>query len=432
MKTILNLIILSGISLSCLLGCEAHEDRIQNSNQHHKNSTSTFIYNVIPEGGHAEISVEYSAAINTFSINLLKTVYSNSEYLNKNVILSPFSVGRNLAVIAEASRGDSRQELLEALGGQKALDDAKAALTELLYADNSVVFQCADAIWVNSSKYSVIESFRSTANSKYGLEVDELNFDDASNAINTINDWIKKNTNHKIYDVLKADDLTEITAAMVTNAVYFEADWASPFDITKTQPYEFHSPDGPVMVDMMASNYYHETRKTDTYENTKLYYGSNSADYFFLDVYMPITISLQKFLQDSCLAALTQNDTTSFNQGQIKMPKFFFTTRCNLAEMLKQMGVKRIFDPLIGEITGMIQKKDGELSLFFIEKMMHEAAIKTDEEGTKAYAVTLSNIGDTSAPPDSPDVIFDRPFVYFIRAGANGLVLFAGVVNNPS
>ena len=31
-----------------------------------------------------------------------------------------------------------------------------------------------------------------------------------------------------------------------------------------------------------------------------------------------------------------------------------------------------------------------------------------------------------------PDVVPDHPVVYFIRAGEPGLVLFSGVVNNPS
>ena len=48
-----------------------------------------------------------------------------------------------------------------------------------------------------------------------------------------------------------------------------------------------------------------------------------------------------------------------------------------------------------------------------------------------AYAVTVTAMGATSAGPGSPDVVLDHPFVCFIRAGATGLVLFAGVVNNP-
>jgi serine protease inhibitor len=35
-------------------------------------------------------------------------------------------------------------------------------------------------------------------------------------------------------------------------------------------------------------------------------------------------------------------------------------------------------------------------------------------------------------PTPTEEVIFNQPFVYFIRAGENGLVLFAGIMNNPN
>lgn len=432
MKVIVHFLILVGFALLCILGCVNREDRTRESSQNLNSGMSTFLYNAIPQVADAEITPEYSTAINTFSVNVLKAVYASADFDTTNVILSPFSVSRNLAVLAEASSGDSKQELLNALGGQKALDDARSALGELLYADNTVVFQCADAVWVDSTKYSIVDAFRDSAEYKFGVKTASLDFSNASEAASSINKWIYVNTNQKLADVIGADIFTTTTAAIVTNAVYFEADWASPFDIAETQSQEFFSPGGTVMVDMMQSGYLHDTYRTDTYDNAKLYYGTNDMDYFCLDVYMPKTITIKTFLQDSCLTALCCQDTNSQQRGSVKIPKFFFTTRCDLVPMLKQMGISRVFDPAAGEITGMVQAKSGVDYPLYIEKVIHEAGIKTDEEGTEAYSVTVGMTGATSAGPVSSDVVFDHPFVYFIRAGRNGLVLFAGVVNDPS
>jgi serpin B len=429
MKSKMNLLIFAGAVMLCILQCANHDVRSRDSNRNLNNATSTFIYNAIPPGAHDEVSVEYSRAINTFSVNLLNTVYTTSDFLGKNLILSPFSVSRNLAVLADASSGQTRQEMLDVLGGQKALDDARTALGELLYADKSVVFQCADAIWVNSTMYSIVETFRDTAQYKYGVKTAELNFDDASAAATTINGWVNQNTNYKISSIVEPGDFSGITAAVVANAVYFEADWTSPFDVTKTHAQTFTSPDGPVMVDMMESDYRHDTYKTDTYENAKLYYGTNSADYFYLDLYMPKSMSIEQFLRDSCLAALSRHDSTS--RGSVQIPKFFFTTRCDLIPVLKTLGVHRAFDPVAAEITGMVRRIGGGNQPLYIMKMIQQAGIKTNEEGTEAYAATVSIAGTTSAAPPSPDVVFDKPFVYFIRAGKNGLVLFSGVVSKP-
>jgi serine protease inhibitor len=99
------------------------------------------------------------------------------------------------------------------------------------------------------------------------------------------------------------------------------------------------------------------------------------------------------------------------------------------------MGVNGVFDSSKGEITGMaFDKTIQDSAHLYIDLIVQTAGIKTDEEGTVAYAVTVSALAaKTGAPaPISPDVVLDRPFVYFIRAGATGLVLFAGVVNNPN
>jgi serine protease inhibitor len=182
---------------------------------------------------------------------------------------------------------------------------------------------------------------------------------------------------------------------------------------------------------MMVSSYLHQTRKTGDYENVKIYYGTDKKKFFYLDVYMPVGISLEDFIARKCLAALESGDSAGF--GGLKMPKFFFENTIDLEPVLKNMGVNGVFDPDISEITGMAFDKAAQDSAdLYLDLIMHTAGIKTDEEGTVAYAVTVSGLGALSAGGTAPEVVLDRPFVYFIRAGATGLVLFAGVVNNPS
>jgi serine protease inhibitor len=115
------------------------------------------------------------------------------------------------------------------------------------------------------------------------------------------------------------------------------------------------------------------------------------------------------------------------------MPKFFFENEIDLKPVLQNMGITGAFDPTKCEITAMAFDKAarGNAALY-IQLIKHVAGIKTDEEGTVAYAVTITATGAGSEVEISPDVVLDRPFVYFIRAGATGLVLFAGVVNNPN
>jgi serine protease inhibitor len=395
-----------------------------------KNSASTFIYNMIPEKAGADISSEYSTAINGFSVNLLAKIYNSASFRGKNVVISPFCISRNLAIVTEATTGTSKTELLNVLGGRAALDDANPALSRLLYTDNSIILQIADAIWIDSMKYSLQPSFNDTANKKYGVKVAGLNFSNVQQSVAAMNKWIGDNTCQRITNAIKESYITPVTALFITSTIYFEADWTSPFDVTKTVQYPFSAPSGTVNVPMMTSSYRHQTRKTDTYENVKLYYGTGNKDFFYLDIYMPVGISVEEFISQKCLAALGNTDSTGYSG--LKMPKFFFENEIDLKPVLQNMGVNGAFDPGKSEITGMtFDKGTRDSANLYIDLIRHTAGIKTDEEGTIAYAVTVTGLGN-SAELYSPDVVLDHPFVYFIRAGANGLVLFAGVVNNPN
>lgn len=419
-------LILLFISSLLLANCSREEEeRLRDDSRNLTNPKSTFIYNMIPQNDNAEISPEYSKAINKFSSNLLTQIYKDKDFINKNVVISPFSISRNLAVITEGSIGNTKQELLNSLGGQIALDDAKNALSELLYADQSVVLQCADAIWVDSTKFTLISSFKNIVNTKYGVEIENLSFGNVNKSINSINNWISTNTNKRINNFITKDDFKNITAMFIANAIYFEADWSSPFNKSATQKEEFFSPNGSITVNMMKSDYYHETYKTDTYENAKLYYGDSNIDFFYLDIYMPISGTIDNFMETEMQTALNESKTMSI--GSLKMPKFFFESKIDLIPILKKLGIESAFDPHKSEITEMTKNYN-----LYIDKITHKAGIKTDEEGTEAYAVTVSNIGGSCAGMLSPDVVLNNPFIYFIRAGKNGLVLFAGVVNNPN
>ena len=162
------MVIFSLTLLRCTRGNE--ETMTKASERHLKNSFSTFIYNTIPENPSAQISSEYSNAVNSFSVNLLNTIYSSESFRSKNVVMSPYCIDRNLAIITEAATGTTQQELLSALGSRVALDGANAALSKLLYADKSVILQIADAMWLDSTRYTLLPLFKDTANKKYGVE----------------------------------------------------------------------------------------------------------------------------------------------------------------------------------------------------------------------------------------------------------------------
>mgnify|MGYP003666585177 CR=1 FL=1 len=68
-----------------------------------------------------------------------------------------------------------------------------------------------------------------------------------------------------------------------------------------------------------------------------------------------------------------------------------------------------------------------------ISRVIHEAVIEVNEEGTEAAAATVVEIELTSAGPSQPRVFsLDKPFVFFIQENSSGSILFAGKLGDPS
>jgi len=411
--------------LSCSPFSES-DDEPRNDSRNLQNSKATFLYNSISENADAEVTEDYAMAINGFSVDLLGEIYKQNEFKNKNIIVSPYSVSRVLSVIAEGTVNESRDELLEVLGGQSALDDTKSALQEILYGDSSVIFQSADALFYNTGTCSVKADFRERIIGKYGVEIKGEDFSDQLKTADAINDWTKINTAGYIEKIIESEQILSGSMSYILNAIYFKADWESPFDITKTRKGDFHSPEGIVSADMMSSNMKHEITKNSYYENARIYYGSDDKQYFYLDIYMPVDMTLEYFIEEHVEAAL--GDVKDYNYGDLTMPKFIFESDIELTSVLSNMGVNGIFDRNKGDITGILNVNDN--SNMFFNNVFQKAYMETDEEGTKAAAVTIAGIKKSSSH-SLTSMTVNRPFVYFIRAGHQGLVIFAGVVNNP-
>jgi len=116
----------------------------------------------------------------------------------------------------------------------------------------------------------------------------------------------------------------------------------------------------------------------------------------------------------------------------LTLPRFSAESRVDLADALKAMGMTALFDPGIADLSGITT--DERLA---ISKVIHEANIDVVEQGTTASAVTVA-IGRATAgggPPATPAHVqmhVDRPFLYFIREGTTGAVLFMGRIDDPS
>jgi serpin B len=310
----------------------------------------------------------------------------------------------------------------KAIAAQGAL--LKKVATMSADKDSGVVLNIATAAWFDSG-FDVKKAYVAEGKTKLQAEVATANFKVKSTAA-TINAWAAKNTNDKIKEITNSDELSRFVFALL-NATYFKGLFAQPFNERATRAEDFILASGEkVSADFMTKTDRLTTIDTGDSVVVELPYGKDGAAK--LRIIMPKdTAKLQDTLS-SLVAKYPRVSAQLASAGQTKivlqMPKFEFKNSHKLNDTLKAMGMKISFTD-DANLSGISEDPT------HVDLVRQNTYIKTDEKGSEAAAVTIiGGMRSTSIQRPPPLVRIDRPFIFTIDL--DGVVLFAGVVNNPT
>jgi serpin B len=118
------------------------------------------------------------------------------------------------------------------------------------------------------------------------------------------------------------------------------------------------------------------------------------------------------------IAGLTTAET------QVWMPKYTLEYELTLNAVLEALGMGIAFDEFNADFSKI--RASGGL---YISKVKHKTFVDVNEEGTEAAAATSVEIWETISVPST--IVIDRPFLFAIREGFSGTILFMGRVMNP-
>jgi serpin B len=250
----------------------------------------------------------------------------------------------------------------------------------------------------------------------------------AETARQTINQWVSTQTEDKIKDLLPPGSVTDLTRLVLTNAIYFNAAWATQFDKKMTQDAPFNLLDGSIVtVPMTRQNakHYNYTGGSN-YQAIELPYDGRELS---MVVLLPAAGQFKPFEAALTGAQLNQilEKLGSSASVDLTMPKYKVETELDLVDNLQQLGMSAAFDPSQADLSGMNGKKD-----LYISGVVHKAYVSVDEAGTEAAAATGVVVGTTSMPSDIKQFTMDRPFIFLIRDNATGAILFLGRVMDPT
>jgi serpin B len=301
----------------------------------------------------------------------------------------------------------------------------------------------------------------------------------AEGARRLINDWVERQTNDRITDLLPLGSLTDLTRLVLVNAIYFKGKWVAPFDEAMTKPLDFTSSDGSarevstmIATDMGSASYaafkgdgsfFHTPNEipivlavdplvaikqdpvgrpgypgADGFAMLDLPYEGHRLSMVLIAPNRPDGLAaIEQRLSGEALTRMIKRQKA--RSVHVVLPRFKFDPGYQMTEALGKMGLKRAFiNPLNddgADFRGMTSSDNPDDQLF-ISEIFHKAFVDVNEKGTEAAAATgVAMCGSAAGVPVTVPFIpvfkADRPFICIIRERPTGTILFMGRVMDP-
>ena len=363
---------------------------------------------------------------NAFSFKLFDNMAASNN-TDSNLFISPLSVSFAMGMTSNGANGATLSAIRNAMDFNNFTQAQLNAyynnlVTNLPELDPNTTLKIANSIWYRQG-FDVLPAFLSTNSTNYKAEVQALDFTSPS-AVSTINDWVSNQTNGKIPSIIAT--IPPLEVMYLINALYFKSTWKEKFDPAQTTSKPFYLADGSQV----------QTKFMQADNDINGYVDNNvtvmEMPYSNSRYSMVIVEPAQGKTVDDIRAGLdsvqweTWMSKLSPSRENIAVPKFTFSYGAKLNDALTDLGM------------GLAFSDTADFSLISTQDPLHitdveqKAFIAVDESGTEAAAVTSVGVGVTVVAAPSQAYIINRPFIFAIREMSSGLILFTGIMNNPT
>lgn len=361
-----------------------------------------------------------------FSSRVLRQLLRREQ---ENVFISPVSLGLALGMAAAGARGETLRALEHTLGVETKLaaNRAKRLFASFDTLPPGVQVELANSLWVRSGR-RLSADYAGAVRESYRGAVQSLDFR-SPQAVKIINDWVAHRTHDQLGGIL--DSISPDGVLLLVNAMFFHGRWLLPFDADQTIDNEFvTAATSPTKVRLMRRSSEFAYMEHGDLQAVQLDYRDHR---FSLIVVLPrerLSIAdFDQLAEPKCLELVL--DSLSERRGFLGLPKVQIEYRADLVGELREMGI----GPALGESADFSGLFEDRLPAW-ISEVVQKTRLAIDEEGTTAAASTeieLRALGIHMPPPDKPfEMIVDRPYLTMLVDHETDLLLFIGVIGDPS
>ena len=358
------------------------------------------------------------------------------EGTDANTFVSPFSLSAALSMTMAGASGDTLAEMQQVLGADDPATwhSGFGSLIRDLDGDfgRSYQLEIANRLF-GAPDYPWSEAFLGICSDDYGAPLEPTDFaSDPEAGRKRVNDWVAEQTNDRILDLMPPGSVSASTVLVLANAIYFLADWATPFDPEDTnESGTFTRLDGTTVTAPIMRLETKELKDDglslgfiDGGTVVRLPYGGDEVSMVLV---VPDAVDGLPALEQGLTDAVFDDWLTTLGSPgadvSLMMPRFEMEYTLDAIPLLTELGMGSLFAS--ADLSAMTDPPGNGL---FVSGVFHKAFVKVDEKGTEAAAASAVAV-DESAPPF---IDATHPFLFAILDDLTGTALFVGRVMDPA
>ncbi|KAI5611291.1 serine (or cysteine) proteinase inhibitor, clade B (ovalbumin), member 6, partial [Silurus asotus] len=363
--------------------------------------------------------------INTIKIVIMimhnKLRRSSYQRLYKRLLNAIFSGGTNKTLHHDKVKDDIHVSMSK-------------LMSELNKAGAAYSLSMANRLYGEQS-YQFVEKFMSDTKTHYNAELETVDFKaNAEAARVNINNWVEKQTNEKIKNLLEKGILNSLTRLVLVNAIYFKGTWEQQFnaDSTREHPFKINKKETkPVQMMTQKAKFPLAFIPDVQCRILEMPYKGNELSMLIM---LPVDIQddttglkkLEQKLNYENFMEWTRPDMMDTVEVQVSLPRFKLEETYDMKDLLVSMGMADAFNPGKCDFSRMSPGDDLVLS-----KVVHKSFVEVNEEGTEAAAATAAIMMLRCAMLPPEQFRADHPFLFFIQHKPTRSILFCGRYSSP-